>query len=289
MDRGDRTACVVCGIGFPAEDLVDVDGTPHCPRCFALASPVARRPADVTGAAGAESPRAFTVESLEAMAGAGSAVAGGSAEPGAGSYRGEGAAAEGGEAEPGGWQRFVASVREWAAGRYWWVRAPVLLWMAWILVHYWSAPWYSTVFRGIDLAIHEIGHILWSPLGEFMGFAGGTLTQLLAPVAAGIGFFRQRDWFAVSFAVCWLGINCFEIVEYAGDALTRQLPLVSPSTAEPIHDWAYMLGQLGILHHTDAVAAAWLWAGRVVMTAGIAFGAWVLWEMRGGERRETRG
>ncbi|MFO7893426.1 MAG: hypothetical protein R6U63_06830 [Longimicrobiales bacterium] len=151
--------------------------------------------------------------------------------------------------------------------------------MAWILVHYWDAPWYSTIFHGIDLAIHEIGHILWAPLGEFMGFAGGTLTQLLAPVAAGIMFLRQRDWFAVSFAACWLGINCFEIVEYAGDALTRRLPLVSPNTALPIHDWTYLLGELGILHHTDAVAAGWQWAGRVTMTAGIAFGAWVLWVM----------
>jgi hypothetical protein len=113
-----------------------------------------------------------------------------------------------------------------------------------------------------------------------MGFAGGTLTQLLAPGAAGVVLLRQKDWFGVSFAVCWLGINCFEIVEYAGDALTRRLPLVSPNTAMPIHDWTYMLGELGVLHHTDAVAAGWQWAGRIFMTAGIVLGGWVLWEMR---------
>ncbi|MDX1673568.1 MAG: hypothetical protein R3314_02105 [Longimicrobiales bacterium] len=180
--------------------------------------------------------------------------------------------------------RVATSVRAWAAGRSAWVRLPLLLWMAWILVHYWGDPRYSTIFRGVDLAIHEIGHILWAPLGEFMGFAGGTLTQLLVPVAAAVGFARQRDWFAVSFAICWLGINCFEIVEYAGDALTRRIPLVSPMSAEPEHDWTYMLAELGILDHTDAVAAAWLWAGRVTMTVGIAFGAWVLWEMRSGSR-----
>ena len=159
------------------------------------------------------------------------------------------------------------------------MRAPVLLWMAWILVHYWSAPWYSTLFHGIDLVIHEVGHILFAPLGEFMGFAGGTLAQLLAPIGAGIAFYRQRDWFAVAIAGCWLGINCFEIVEYAGDALARQLPLVSPTSAEPEHDWTFMLARLGVLHHTDAVAAGWQWAGRVVMSAGIGFGAWVLWLM----------
>ncbi len=255
MNRVDRTACAVCGIGFPAEDLIDVDGAPHCPRCYALTGAGTRRR---EGAEWAEA----------------------------------GAQAEG---RPGVFTRLVTSVREWAAGRNWWVRAPVLLWMAWILVHYWSAPWYSTIFHGIDLAVHEIGHILWAPLGEFMGFAGGTLTQLLAPLVAGLVLLRQKDWFGVSFALCWLGINCFEIVEYAGDALTRRLPLVSPSTAMPIHDWTYMLGELGILHHTDAVAAGWQWAGRVVMTGGIVFGAWVLWEMRRGgresriERLEVRG
>ena len=181
--------------------------------------------------------------------------------------------------------RVSRSVRAWASGRSVWVRLPLLLWMAWILAHYWDAPWYSTIFRGIDLVIHEIGHILWAPLGEFMGFAGGTLTQLLAPVAVGAALVRQRDWFGVSFAVCWLGINCFEIVEYAGDALTRRIPLVSPTSAEPEHDWTYMLAELGILQHTEVVAAAWLWAGRVIMTLGLAFGAWVLWEMwRSGDR-----
>lgn len=151
--------------------------------------------------------------------------------------------------------------------------------MAWILVHYWNAPWYSTLWRGIDLAIHEIGHILWSPLGEFLGFAGGTLTQLLAPLAAGVVLYRQRDWFGVAVAVCWFGINCFEIVEYAGDALARQLPLVSPTSGSPGHDWTYMLGELGLLRHAEAVAALWQWAGRITMTAGVVLGGWILWLM----------
>ncbi len=176
-------------------------------------------------------------------------------------------------------ERLAASVREWARGRIWWVRAPVLLWMAWILVRYWDSPWYSTLWQGIDLAIHEIGHVLWSPLGELMGFAGGTLTQLLVPVVAGAVLYRQRDWFGVAIAVCWLGINCFEIVEYAGDALTRRLPLVSPTTAAPEHDWTYLLSRLGILDHTDAVAAGWQWAGRLIMSVGVLFGGWVLWVM----------
>ena len=179
---------------------------------------------------------------------------------------------------PGG-SSIQRSIREWVAGRNWWVRAPLLLWLGWILLRLWGDPLAPTIFNGIDLAIHEIGHIIWSPVGELAGYAGGTLTQLLAPLVAGAVLYRQRDWFGVAFAGAWLGINCFEIAAYAGDALARRLPLVSPVTAEPDHDWAYMLARFDLLQHTETVAAAWQWAGRLSMMAGIGFGAWVLWLM----------
>jgi hypothetical protein len=179
-----------------------------------------------------------------------------------------------------GWRdRLERSVGRWGAGRRWWIRAPVLLWLGWILVRLWDAPGDPTIFRGIDLAVHELGHILWAPLGEVMGFAGGTLTQLLVPVCAGVVLYRQRDWFGIAFAVAWVGINCFEIAEYAGDALARRLPLVSPTTSAPEHDWTYLLARAGLLHHTGTVAAAWLWAGRLITAAGVGFGAWVLRQM----------
>jgi hypothetical protein len=175
--------------------------------------------------------------------------------------------------------RLDATLRRWAAGRTWWIRVPVLLWLAWILLRYWDDPAATTLFHGIDLAIHEIGHILWSPLGEFWSIAGGTLTQVLMPVAAGVALYRQHDWFGVAFAVSWTGIACFETVLYAGDAVARRLPLVSPVTSEPIHDWNYLLGELNLLQHAGGVALAWQWAGRILMTAGVLMGARILWHM----------
>lgn len=180
--------------------------------------------------------------------------------------------------------RLDASIRRWAAGRNAWVRLPVLAWLAWILVRGWNDPAAPTLFAGIDLAFHEIGHILWAPLGEGMGIAGGTLTQLLVPAAAGAVLYRQRDWFGVAFATAWAGIACFEVAVYAGDALARRLPLVSIGGGDPIHDWTYMLAALDLLQHTESVALVWHWAGRALMTAGIVLGARVLWIM-GAERR----
>jgi hypothetical protein len=105
------------------------------------------------------------------------------------------------------------------------------------------------------------------------------LTQLLVPCLAGYILYRQRDWFGVAVATSWVGINCFEIVEYAADAIARRIPLVSPMTAHPLHDWNYLLGELGLLEHTAAIARGWQWAGRLLMAGGVAFGTWVLWLM----------
>lgn len=258
----ERRPCTGCGIPVPGADLTVSGEAALCPRCFALAAP-----ATLTG-----------TRKRVARPGPGGAGRG------TGPERRERADPS---ASPGAWAgglaalaaRIEASVREWVGGRLWWARAPIVAWLAWILARSWDAPGRTTLWSGIDLAVHEIGHILWSPLGEFMGMAGGTLTQLLVPVAAGAMLYRQRDWFGVSVAVSWLGINCFEISEYAGDALARRLPLVSPMTADPIHDWSYMLGQLGLLRHTAAVAGAWLWSGRLLLAGGVAFGVWVLWIM----------
>ena len=261
IDGPGRRGCAECGVGLRSEPLPTPDGRALCPRCFALATPAGAASSAPAPHALWRDPQEISVDDLlEGTDGA-------ETRPHSATGR-----------RPRG-SGIRSEIRAWAAGRTWWIRAPLLLWLAWILFRYWDATGYGTIFQGIDLAIHEIGHILWAPLGEFMGFAGGTLTQLLAPVAAGAVLYRQRDWFGVSFAIAWVGINCFEIATYAGDALTRQLPLVSPTTGTPEHDWTYMLARLGILHHTDAVAAAWQWAGRLSMAWGVGFGAWLLWLM----------
>ncbi len=46
-----------------------------------------------------------------------------------------------------------------------------------------AQPGRGTLLGGVDLAIHETGHLVFSPFGEFMGFAGGTLFQLIMPAS----------------------------------------------------------------------------------------------------------
>lgn len=66
-----------------------------------------------------------------------------------------------------------------------------------------SETWH--VFGGLTLGVHELGHVLFSPFGEWLEVAGGSITQLAAPVAAAVVLARQADWFGVGVVGTWEG------------------------------------------------------------------------------------
>lgn len=179
----------------------------------------------------------------------------------------------------GGPRSLKARAAAWAQGRNGWVRLPLLLWFGYILRMHLRDPDYQSLFGGLDLAIHEAGHIVFGPLGEFMGVAGGTIAQLAAPIAAAVLFHRQRDYFAIAIAACWLSVNLFDVARYAGDARARALPLVSPTSGDPLHDWAYMLGRLGMLRRDAAISGGIHLLAVATMLVGLAAGGWLVWRM----------
>jgi hypothetical protein len=176
-----------------------------------------------------------------------------------------------------GW--LVQDAREWCRGRIWWIRVPVLLYFAYVLFRDLRNPLNRTLLDGINLGIHEAGHYVFWPLGKFMMLAGGTILQCLAPVIAAIVFARQKDYFGISFCIGWLSVNLFNVATYVADARAQALPLVSPESGTPIHDWHYMLGQLHLLSLDTAIA----WSIRVgatgLMLVCFAMGIWLLWQM----------
>jgi hypothetical protein len=190
---------------------------------------------------------------------------------------------------PAPWpRRLLSEIDDWCAGRWWQVRLPVLAFLAWIWIRHAQDPRYQSVFKGLNLGIHELGHYVFGPFGEMPGALGGSLLQCLLPLIAAAMFVRQRDWFAVCFAFGWLGTNFFEVATYAGDAVAMALPLVTPGGGHPIHDWNYFLGNYGWLRHTESVAAWHRAAAHVSMTIALAGGSWVVSRMMAAAMREHR-
>ncbi|MBK9577542.1 MAG: hypothetical protein IPO40_10725 [Fibrobacteres bacterium] len=187
--------------------------------------------------------------------------------------------------------QWLQGLDSWHEGRIWWVRLPLLAYMVWMFVHHVADPLYQPLLKGLNLGVHELGHILWMPFGQFLSIAGGTITQCLLPVVGAVMFFRQRDLFAIGFAVVWLGVNFHDVAVYVADARAMVLPLVSPFGGgdEIGHDWHLMLGRTGLLEWDRSIGTLFHGAGHLAMASGILLGAWTLWRMRKRNRSQNGG
>lgn len=87
--------------------------------------------------------------------------------------------------------------------------------------------------------------------------------------------------FGATVCLFWLGTALVDAGVYAADARAQALPLVSPFGPVDVdsHDWTVVLMKLGLLSRDQAIGGALVGAGRVVMSASLAAGAWVLWVM----------
>jgi hypothetical protein len=141
---------------------------------------------------------------------------------------------------------------------------------------------------GIDLAMHEFGHMLFKPfgwefLGETMVIAGGSLWQITFPlIFAGYFLFNRmhRDFHAATIALWWSALNMVDVAVYMADARARKLMLLSGVTGEEDdgHDFFQLFSRYGMLGK-DTV-----YAGRLRMLAGslmlvsVVVGLWFAWK-----------
>lgn len=167
-------------------------------------------------------------------------------------------------------------VEDWAKGRLWWVRAPLLLYFAIVGVRHLASSEYTSLFGGLNLGIHEAGHLLlmWAP--QFLTAFGGTLFQCAAPVVAAWLFLRQPDYFAVPVCGAWLATNLYGVATYMADARALELPLVSVGGGEVDHDWNYMLDALGIITWDTRLAFLVRVLAFVLLWGSVALGGWIL-------------
>ncbi len=109
-----------------------------------------------------------------------------------------------------------------------------------------------------DLIIHEAGHPIFGLLGNrWIGFAGGTLMQLLMPLPFYFSFLRQRQPKSADFCIFWFATNFLGIGPYMADARAQVLPLIGGGE----HDWTYLLDSVGLLRFDLQLGAYAVFAG----------------------------
>ena len=140
------------------------------------------------------------------------------------------------------------------------------LWIAW-------DPMQGSFLDNVDLPIHETGHLLFRPLGEFMMVAGGSLFQVIFPVVFAGYFVWQRSYYSAAIVMLWVGQSILNVWVYASDAVVMQLVLTSgfTGTEGSFHDWNYLLTATGLINSTKTVAGIIRFAGTLtIIIAGSA-------------------
>jgi hypothetical protein len=154
----------------------------------------------------------------------------------------------------------------------------------WILFgyDYRSAEINESFLHNIVLPIHEAGHVLFMPFGEFLAILGGSLFQLALPFGIGLAFIlKNRDNFGAALCLWWTGASLVDLAPYIYDALHPQMMLLGGHTGEDgPHDWIYLLDVFGQLQHAQGWGAFTRVLGGLLMLAGMAWGGLVLWKQR---------
>lgn len=176
-------------------------------------------------------------------------------------------------------RRLIEDASNWATGRMWYVRLPLIIYMAYVTYRHIADPMYTDLIKALNLAIHEGGHVVFRPFGQFMYMLGGTILQCLAPVLSVGMFLKQRDYFGIAFCFGWLSTNLFDVATYVADARAMRLPLVNLGGGDVIHDWNWLLGRMGILHLDTTLAFLLRLAAAANMLVFLTAGTWLLWRM----------
>src|SRR6476646_11631807 len=77
---------------------------------------------------------------------------------------------------------FLSDAEEWAQGKMWIPRAMLLLYLVYADFRFLKDPMSSTLFSGITLAFHEMGHLIFAFAGHFICSLMGRGTQVLIPI-----------------------------------------------------------------------------------------------------------
>ena len=121
-----------------------------------------------------------------------------------------------------------------------------------------------------NLLFHEAGHPI---IGLFSGRLepyGGTIGQLVFPIALAVSFWRKGQPLSFAGAGLWFFENWLNVARYMADARAQALPLVGGGD----HDWNTILSRWHLLAYDTRIATAVRTIGWIGMAAVCA---WVVW------------
>ncbi|HXI70314.1 MAG TPA: hypothetical protein VNN22_08160 [Verrucomicrobiae bacterium] len=127
-----------------------------------------------------------------------------------------------------------------------------------------------------NLLFHEAGHPIIGLFSSRLETYGGTIGQLVFPVALAVSFWRKGNAPAFAASVIWFFENWLNIARYMADARALELPLVGGGD----HDWNTIFTRWDILQYDLDIAGTVKFLGWLGMAAACAWVAWRAWADR---------
>jgi hypothetical protein len=104
----------------------------------------------------------------------------------------------------------------------------------------------------VNLIFHEAGHAIFFFLPPLITAFMGSGLQMFIPLVCSIYFYRRGEVLSAFLLLFWLTQNIVNVSVYIRDAIPMQLELIGGDSS--IHDWNYILGELGLLMQSVAIA-----------------------------------
>ncbi|HEY3863792.1 MAG TPA: hypothetical protein VGO59_18100 [Verrucomicrobiae bacterium] len=139
-----------------------------------------------------------------------------------------------------------------------------------------SEPGFVRFLDDANLLFHEAGHPFVGLFSQRLETYGGTMGQLVFPVALAVSFWRKREAISFAASVIWFFENWLNIARYMADARAQVLPLVGGGD----HDWARIFGRWHVTAHDTQIAAFVRTTGWLGMGAACVWVVWLWWASR---------
>ena len=119
------------------------------------------------------------------------------------------------------------------------------------------AAWLVFLYRyhwvdGINLLIHEVGHVIFSLFGETVSVLAGPLLQLAVPLFITFRLWRRGEAVPAAVSALWSAESVMYTAKYMADANRLALPLIG---GHP-HDWRLLLDRVGALESAEEIGLA---------------------------------
>jgi hypothetical protein len=122
--------------------------------------------------------------------------------------------------------------------------------------------------QNVNLIFHEAGHIIFMFFGETLAILGGSLLEILIPVAVTLHFIFSKQYFSAAFSSWWTATALLSVSIYASDARERLLPLITNDTNT--HDWFNLLSKYNLLKYDDLVGYLF-WCGAIMSVVAMLY------------------